>query len=45
MREIRLRLAAKAWLEQASRRSAELSRFRISDPWLNCRLQGKALIH
>jgi hypothetical protein len=31
MREIHLRLAAKAWLEQASRRSAEESLFRTSD--------------
>jgi len=43
MREVHLRLAAKAWLEQASRRSAESSHFRISDPWLNCCLQATAL--
>jgi len=36
MREIQLRLAAKAWLEQASRRSADSSPFPIGDPWLNC---------
>jgi hypothetical protein len=36
MRELQLRLAAKAWLEQAFRRAAESSHFRISDPWLNC---------
>jgi hypothetical protein len=43
-REIQPRLAAKAWLEQASRRSAEWSSFRISDPWLNCCLQADTLI-
>jgi hypothetical protein len=43
-REIQPRLAAKAWLEQASRRSAEWSPFRISDPWLNCCLQADTLI-
>ena len=42
MREIQLRLAAKAWLEQASRRSAEWSHFRLSDPWLNGCLQANA---
>jgi hypothetical protein len=43
MREIQLRLAAEASLEQASRRVAELSHFRLSDPWLNCCLQANAL--
>jgi hypothetical protein len=44
MREIHLRLAAKVWLEQASRRSAEESLFRTSDPRLDCCLQGESLI-
>jgi hypothetical protein len=34
MRELHLKAAAEAWFEQASRRSAESSPFRISDPWL-----------
>lgn len=44
MREIQLRLAAEAWLERASRRSAEQSPFRLSNPWLNCCLQADTLI-
>src|SRR5260370_34435746 len=43
MREIQLRLAAKAYLQRASRRLAEWSHFRLSDPWLNCCLQANAL--
>jgi len=43
MREIQLRLAAEAWLERASRRLAEQSHFRLSNPWLNCCLQANAL--
>jgi hypothetical protein len=41
MREIHLRLAAKAWLEQASRRSAEESLFRTS---MISKVKGKARV-
>ncbi len=43
MREIQLRLAAEAWLERASRRLAESSHVRLSNPWLNCCLQAHTL--